>query len=211
LSAQIIKAMKKNLFIFILLVASQIVAYSQTVEITPFGGYVFPARWNTTNGSLRFNGNAQYGGMISVGISPSMDVDLIYNRIDTKGVPEIAGYSGDEIPLSQNYFMVGATKNFRINSTVSPFVGFNLGAAYFAPKTTEYYSYWFFAMGVDGGVKVYFNKYFGLRLQAQMLIPIQGGGFTFYYGTGGGGSSVYVTSTLVDFGFTGGLIFRLGK
>lgn len=203
--------MKKSVILFLMLCVSQLMVFSQTVEITPFGGYVFPARWNTTYGSLRFDGNAQYGGMVSIGISPAVDLDLIYNRIDTKGVPEVYGYPGDEIPLSQNYIMVGATKNFRINEIISPFVSFNLGAAYFDPKTSEYYSYWFFAMGVDGGLKVYFNKFIGLRLQAQMMMPIQGGGFAFYYGTGGGGSSVYVTSTLVDFGFTGGLIFRIGK
>jgi len=39
----------------------------------------------------------------------------------------------------------------------------------------------------------------------------QSGGFSFYYGTGGGGSTVYLNSTLFDFGFTGGLIFRIGR
>lgn len=184
---------------------------AQTVEITPFGGYVFPARWNASNGSLYFFGNAQYGGILGVSMSRVVDIEFMYNRIDTKASPEAIGYSNDDVPLSENYYMIGATKNFRVSNTVSPFLGMSLGGLYLAPKTSAYYSYWFFAMGVNGGAKIYFNKFIGIRLQAQLLMPVQSGGFSFYYGTGGGGSTVYLNSTLFDFGFTGGLIFRIGK
>jgi hypothetical protein len=149
--------------------------------------------------------------MFSAGVSRDVDIDFIYNRVDTRAIPEVGTLSGDDIPLSENYYMVGVTKNFRVNDIVSPFIGLNLGGVFMAPKTSEYYSYWFFACGADAGVKVYFSKYVGLRLQAQLLMPIQGGGFTFYYGGGGAGGGVYLTSPLLDFGFTGGLIFRIGQ
>lgn len=184
---------------------------AQHLEITPFGGYVLPVTWYASDGSIYFKGNAQYGGMINVGVSRVIDVDLIYNRIDTKAVPSLLGFSTNEIPLSINYMMVGFTKNFRVSPVVSPFLGLNLGACLMAPKQSEYYDYWFFACGIDGGVKIYFSKYVGLRLQAQLMMPVQGGGFYFYYGTGGGGSGVTFSAPLVDFGFTGGLIFRIGK
>ena len=203
--------MKKFFLLFLMLTTGHFFVQAQRVEITPFGGYVFPARWNAANGSVYFDGNAQYGGMLSYGVSDAVDFDLIYNRIDTKLTPQVIGYSYDAIPLSQNYYMVGITKNFRVSDVASPFVGMNLGGVYLAPKTSQYNDYWFFAMGVDAGVKVYFSKVVGLRLQAQLMMPIQGGGLSFYYGSGGGGSNVYVTSTLLDFGFTGGLIFRIGK
>jgi hypothetical protein len=203
--------MKKIVFLFLMLVMGPLMLRAQNIEITPFGGYVFPARWNASNGSLYLDGNAQYGGMISIGMSRVVDVEFMYNRIDTKATPEVIGYNIDNIPLSQNYYMIGINKNFRVNEIVAPYAGMSLGGVYFAPKESGYYNYWFFAMGLDAGVKVYFSKVVGLRLQAQLLMPIQGGGFSFYYGSGGGGSNVYVTSTLFDFGFTGGLIFRLGK
>ncbi|MEI7982362.1 MAG: hypothetical protein WCI71_11970 [Bacteroidota bacterium] len=204
--------MKKFLLLFLFLVSGQMFVQAQGLEITPFAGYVFPARWHAANGSFYFNGNAQYGGIISLGISRVMDFNFTYNRIDTKATPEVVGsvYAFDEVALSQNYYMVGLTKNFRVNQTVSPFASFSLGGVYFAPKSSGYYSYWFFAMGIDAGAKIYFNKFIGLRLQAQLMMPVQGGGFTLYYG-GGSGSSVYLTGTLLDFGFTGGLIFRIGK
>ena len=203
--------MKKLFLLFLLLLSCQVFVQAQSIEITPFGGYVFPARWYTSYGSLYFNGNAQYGGMFSLGVSRVMDVDFIYNRIDTKVSPEVNGYTLDDVDVSQNYYMIGFTKNFRVNEVASPFVGFNLGGMYLAPKTSDYYSYWFFSMGLDAGVKLYLGKHIGFRLQAQMMMPVQSGGFYFYYGTGGGGGNMYVTSTLIDFGFTGGLIFRIGK
>ncbi len=184
---------------------------AQTVEITPFGGYVFPARWSGTYGSLYFNGNAQYGGSISLGVSRTMDIDFTYNRIDTKLSTEYTGdfyYQTEDVPVSENYYMLGFTKNFRINEVVSPFIGLNFGGVYMSPKDTQYYSYWFAAFGADAGVKVYFSKHVGFMAQMQLMMPIQYGGFTFYYG---GGSGLYVSSTLLDFGFTGGLVFRIGK
>lgn len=202
--------MKKLFFLSLLLISCQLFVMAQTVEITPFGGYVFPARWSAANGSLYFNGNAQYGGSISLGVSRVVDVDFTYNRIDTEIQPEVAGYytTIDEVPLSLNYYMIGFTKNFRVNPVVSPFLGFNMGGVYMAPKETGYYNYWFFALGADAGVKVYFSKHVGFMAQMQLMMPVQYGGFTFYYG---GGSGVYMSSTLVDFGFTGGLVFRFGR
>jgi len=66
-------------------------------------------------------------------------------------------------------------------------------------------------MGLNAGAKVYFSKRVRLRLQGQMMIPYQGGGYTMYIGTGGTGGSVSFYSTLVQLGFTGGLIFSVGR
>jgi hypothetical protein len=203
--------MKKFFLLTLLMFGAQFFVQAQKAELTPFGGYVFPSRWSGAYGSVYFNGAAQYGGMLSIATSRVVDFNIIYNRIDTKAEPEAYGYPLDDFDVSENYYMVGVTKNFRVNEKVSPFASFNLGGVYFAPKNTDYYSYWFFAMGMDAGVKVYFSKVVGIRMQAQLMFPVQYGGFSFYYGSGGGGSSVYVTSTMLDFGFTGGLIFRLGN
>jgi hypothetical protein len=206
--------MKKSIYILALLLCLPFIITAQGVEITPFGGYVFGGTLHGNYGDVHINDNAQYGGMISIGISPSMDVDLLYNRSDTKAeVTYFTPYNNmsyQEIPLSINYMHVGFTKNFRINSTVSPFFGFNLGACLFAPKE-DYSDQWFFSTGLNAGAKIYFGKRIGLRLQAQGMVPWQGTGFSMFVGTGGSGGSVSVYSTLFQFGFTGGLIFRLGR
>lgn len=198
--------MKKVVLAFLLFLPLLITA--QTVEITPFAGYVFGSRWTGYDGEIYINGNAQYGGQISIGVSRVVDIDLIYNRSDTKA--ELTGYGlfYEEVPISVNYMQVGFTKNFRINPVVSPYLGMNIGAALFASKESAYNDLWFFSTGINGGAKIYFSKNIGLKLQAQMYIPVQGASFTMYYG---GGTGVSVYSTMVQFGFTGGLVFRLGR
>jgi len=207
-----INNMRKSTILLAVLFCVPCLLNAQGVEITPFGGYVFPGTMNVTDGDLYINGNAQYGGMISIGVSRVMDVDLIYNRIDTKAdlssYYTLQGYE-PQIPISINYMHIGFTKNFRVNPQVSPFAGFNLGTCLFYPKE-EYQAAWFFSVGMSAGAKIYFSKRVGLRLQAQALLPVQGSGFSFFVGTGGSGGGVSVYSTLVQFGFTGGLIFRLG-
>ncbi|MEI6433250.1 MAG: hypothetical protein WCP32_00295 [Bacteroidota bacterium] len=205
--------MKRNSLLITVMFFISTVIIAQAVEVTPFGGYVFPGTMNANGGEIRFNGNAQYGGMISIAVSRVMDVDLIYNRSDTKADVNsynIIGGNIWQVPLSINYMHVGFTKNFRINQMVSPFVGLNLGASLFYPKE-NYQEEWFFSMGLNGGAKFYLSKRVGFRLQAQAFMPIQGSGFSFFAGSGGSGGGVSVYSSLFQFGFTGGLIFRLGN
>ncbi len=206
--------MKKLILLLTIFICLAKMSQAQTVELTPFGGYVFAGTMNGDYGNIRFRDNAQYGGMLSFAISRVMDVDLLYNRSDTKGeisyLNAINNIKYEEVPLSINYMHVGFTKNFRVNPKVSPFVGFNLGACLMAPKDT-YVDQWFFSVGVNAGAKIYFSKRVGLRLQAQGMIPVQGTAFSMFVGTGGASSGVSVYSTLFQFGFTGGLIFRLGK
>lgn len=205
----------KKIYFLALLIGLPFLMHAQSVEVTPFGGYVFGGTLNGDYGEVYINDNAQYGGMISFAISRVMDIDLIYNRSDTKAQIDYynnVGYIKPslEIPLSINYIQVGFTKNFRVNPTVSPFIGFNIGACDFAPKE-DYADAWFFSVGMNAGAKIYFAKRIGLRLQAQGYVPVQGTAFTMFVGTGGSSAGVSVYSTLFQFGFTGGLIFRLGK
>jgi hypothetical protein len=207
--------MKKSILIFGILACMILGLKAQNVELAPFGGFVFGGTLQGEYGDVYIRENAQYGAILSIAVSPSMDVDLLYNRSDTKA--EINYYTNmvdnityEEVPLSINYMHIGCTKNFRVNPTVSPFVGFNLGACLMDPKE-DYSAAWFFSMGINAGAKIYFSKVIGLRLQAQGMIPVQGTAFSMFIGSSGTGGGVSVYSTLFQFGFTGGLIFRIGN
>jgi hypothetical protein len=207
--------MKKCIALLAVILFLPCVIWAQRVEVTPFGGYVFGGTLNGDYGTVHIDDNAQYGGMISIAVSRVMDVDLIYNRSDTKSQVDYYysnGYQKQnlDIPLSINYMHIGFTKNFRVKPSISPFLGFNLGACLFAPKE-DYSDAWFFSIGFNGGAKFYLSNRIGLRIQAQGYVPMQGTAFTMFAGTSGGGAGVSVYSTLFQFGFTGGLIFRLGK
>jgi hypothetical protein len=204
--------MRKIFSLALIIMLAPIFSAGQKVEISAFGGYVFANTMHGSNGtSVYIHDFAQYGGQLSVAISRVVDLDIIYNRSDTK-VDVTGGYSYNDldVPTSINYMQLGGTKNFRVNPTISPFVGLNIGACLMAPKEI-YPDYWFFSVGMNAGAKFYLSDRLGFRLQAQGYIPIQGAGFTMYAGTGGAGSGVSVYSTIFQFGFTGGLVFRLGR
>jgi len=76
--------MKKTIIFLAVLLGLPVIMVAQTVEVTPFGGYVFGGTMHGDYGDVHINDNAQYGGMISFAVSRVMDVDLIYNRSDTK-------------------------------------------------------------------------------------------------------------------------------
>ncbi len=206
--------MKRAIFMLAALICLPFLIKAQKVEVTPFGGYVFGGTMQGNTADAHINDNAQYGGIISIAVSRVVDFDLIYNRSDTKAQLIYSSVGGialptKDIPISINYMQIGFTKNFRVNPMVSPFIGFNIGASLFYPKEA-YSDSWFFSVGMNAGTKVYFSKRVGLRLQAQGFVPVQGTAFSMFVGTGGSGGGVSVYSTLFQFGFTGGLIFRLG-
>lgn len=205
--------MKKRLLILAIAVSLPFIINAQKVELTPYGGYVFGGTMNGDYGEVHFNDAAQWGVMLSIAVNKAFDFDLMYNRQVTDA--EIyyfdpyysISYDGS-VPLSINYMHVGFTKNFRVNPKVSPFLGFNLGTALFSPE--EYSDAWYFSMGFNAGAKIYFGKTIGMKIQAQGLMPIQGAGGAVYMGSGGVSGGLGLYSTLFQFGFTGGLILRLG-
>jgi len=201
--------MKRICFFSLFLVLMPVMLFSQRIELTPFGGYVFAARMNGSGGYIRFEGNAQYGGMLSIAVSRVVDIDLIYTRSDTKAEVYYVNWPYEEVPLSINYIMGGFTKNFRVNPTVSPFAGMNIGACLMAPKE-EYTDTWFLLAGIKAGVKIYAGSRIGFRIQGDLFMPIQSSGFTFFVGTGGSGGGISLYGTMIQAGLSGGLILRLG-
>ena len=187
-------------------------ASAQRVEITPFGGYVFPGTMNADGGEVYFRGNGWYGGMVNIGVSRLFDADVIYTRIDTRADINIYHpiYGNDwDVPLSVNYFHVGFSKKFPLHPSITPFTGLNIGTCLMAPKE-KYREEWFLSMGFHGGAKAYVSKRVGFRMEGRLMVPIQGSGFSFFAGSGGSGGGVSVYSTLVQFGLDGGLIIRFG-
>lgn len=201
---------KLTLMVFILFLGINTFA-QRNIEITPFAGYMFPGTISSEYGDVRFNGNAQYGGMLSF-VTRFADIDLLYSREDTKADFQDLYYADynrlGDLPISINYFQIGSTKHFRATDRVAPFIGANIGGCWMDPKKT-FDDIWKFSVGAHLGTKVYLTDRIGLRLQLQALVPIQGAGFVFSIGTGGAGGGVEFSSTLVQIGLNAGLIIRL--
>ena len=77
--------------------------------------------------------------------------------------------------------------------------------------TEKYSEQWRFAVGAKLGAIIHLNEKFGLVLQTQLMVPVQGVGFGVGCGGGGCGSGATTTSTATQLGFTGGLEIKLNK
>lgn len=181
-------------------------ATAQGLKVTPFGGYTIQDKVYGYYGDVIIGDGAHYGATLSYEKSSNLAVDLTYSYQSTTfgvkdysiGVGQTGNYTG-----SVSYLMLGSKHSPDFNAKLSPYGGVMLGAAIFNSKVTS--ETWKFAVGAKLGAVYHINEKFGIMIQTQLMIPVQGLGA--YFGTGGAGVST--TSTATQLGFTGGLEIKL--
>lgn len=209
----------KPLYVIAILMMSLIytpVVKAQGIEITPLFGYNFADEFDIIDGYGKVGDGILYGIMLGKKINPHYAVELYYTRQEAKGeysyydYYSLLPYSDHDIPLSVNYIQVAGTRILPFGSSgkAEGIGGINLGAVLISPK--EYNDVWRFAFGLSLGTRFWFSDLMGLRIQTNLNIPVQGAGASIYAGSGGVSTGVSTFSTITQFGFTGGLVFRLG-
>ena len=187
------------------------------IEICLFGGYTLPSQMDVQQygtespEAANFNGNAQYGLEISVGVAKNFDFNVQYRRLTTLvDVNTPIQKQAGPVRMNQNYMLFGTNYNFRVNQTISPYIGISLGGLDLVPAKTYFRSVWYFALGTQGGVKFYVSKRIGFRLQADLYYSVHAIKASFLYS-----DDVYnnipvdAMSNMLQVGFSGGLIIRL--
>lgn len=188
------------------------------IEICLFGGYTLPSQMDvlqqsgtTSLNAANFNGNAQYGLEISVGVAKNVDFNFQYRRLVTLvDVNTPIQKQAGPVRMNQNYMLLGTNYNFRVNKTISPYAGISLGGLNLVPADTYFRSVWYFALETQGGVKFYVSKRIGFRLQADLCYSVHAIKASFLYS-----DDVYhnipvdAMSNMLQVGFSGGLIIRL--
>jgi hypothetical protein len=196
-------------------------AQAQKVRLNAYSFYTLDDKIETTNGYYYFRGtikaNLLWGAGLEFNPMPEYGVEVAYFRQDTD-VP--TDYStgtpfNKTFKLGANYILLGGTRYLRLqNPRVEPFAGFMIGVAILENKepmigaqssTTK------FAWQLKAGVNIMASKNVGLKLQAHLLSATQSVGGGLYLGTGGAGYGLNTYSSMLQFGFGGGLVFRFGK
>ncbi|HSG67292.1 MAG TPA: hypothetical protein VK994_01200 [Bacteroidales bacterium] len=190
------------------------------VELTPFGGIMFNGKIKFIEGDLKFSDQASYGVILGIPIRHGVIAELSYTRSESVASWRPNPFYGTDFPQANfgvniNYFQVGAIKQAEIKPDFYGFGGLTLGAAYYNTTQQSIQDLWRFAIGVQAGLKYFFNDHIGIRVQGRMLFPIYGGGAGVYCGIGTGGSScglsVGGSSLILQGDITGGLVFRFGQ
>ena len=207
--------MRKLLILLSTVVLFATRSFAQTsIEFIPSGGYTFPSEVNFYDTYGRIEGVANWGGSLQFNVNRNFGLELMYNRMDAQSGIYHYGYPNDG-PISRqqvgiNYIMAGPVQSISFpGSPVHLFLGAMMGAAIFSPGPADYSSNTKFAWGVQAGTNVYVSPRLGLRLKAQLLSPVDGGGF--YFGSFGYGGAVTTYSSLYQFGFSAGLIIGMGR
>ncbi len=196
-------------------------AGAQNIEITPFGGYFFAGKMAVREGDLNIKNEANYGATIDFTIMRDVQIELMFNRTDTRLVLKQypTGVNKDLFNMSVNYFHIGGIYRAQEMENGYLFTNFSLGATLFSPEIDTYQmddggsvsvsEEWRFSIALGGGIKYFLSDKIGIRTQIRLLMPIFFAGGGLYFGTGGSGVNLGAGTNLVQGDITAGLTFVL--
>ena len=204
--------MKKALVTsFILFIAAA--GYSQHLSFNAFGGYTFRDKINFGNAYAYLNGGGMFGASIEGVNAQGSGLELLYQYQST-ALP-IYKYPNGDLILANNssvvsYLLLNFEQYYMNNPKIQPYGGIGLGAAFYKGNDGTNSSATKFAWDLKAGVKIMAASNFGIKIGAQLLGSAQATGTAFYVPPYGGVYPYTTYATILQFGFTGGLVFDFG-
>lgn len=214
--------MKKITFLISLLMVTGI-SYGQEIRLNTYAGYVFDDRVDSYFSSSSYyegtiKGGFQWGAGLEYRLPNAKGIEIQYLRQDTQApmVYQDGGIFGGKLQrtnfdLEANWIMVNGNNYFEVNDQIEPFFGAGIGMVISNltnPDNRNSQTFTKFTWGVRGGSNFWLADNVGLKLQASLMSVVQGAGGGLYFGTGGLGAGVSTYSSIFQFGFEGGLVFR---
>jgi len=206
---------------FLIILTSTLFVKAQNIEITPMGGYSFIGSINFYEGELDIKDNTSYG--IKIGFSPLENsvLEFSYQGNVSNAVWNPYRYTGgvnrdNDFEMSNNYFIINIQQERMLtNEKFYGFGSFGMGMAYMHPLEVNLSDVYSFSLNFELGIKYFITDRIGIRLQGGMQMPLYFQGFGFFVGLGSGGASTGLSlnsgAYFVQGGFSGGLIFKIGK
>ena len=147
---------------------------AQKFEITPFAGYRLGGDFQDsfTGFGLDIDDTQAYGVVLGFNTSPNTQIELIYSHQPTKIKPTGPFTPTSLTDLDVDYFHFGGTYIFNHKRDLRPFVQASLGITHLDPDRAALSSEDRFSFGIGGGVKYFFTKHLGLRLDGRALATI---------------------------------------
>jgi hypothetical protein len=183
----------------------------QSVEITPITGYTFADSYRINSGSARLGDGQNWGGMVGFSPNEFVEIELSYSYMATRATAS-SPLLNDRVDVRTqvHYAMIGANRLFKRSEALSLFMGMKMGTGTMAFPDREYRNITKFTLGLQGGMKYYATDRIGIRLQANLMMPVISAGGSLWWSPGAGTAvGVSTWSPIIQFGFTGGIIFRL--
>jgi hypothetical protein len=111
-----------------------------------------------------------------------------------------------------HYATIGYNRLFPTSEKVQIFTGLKVGSGTLDARNNDFNSITRFTAGIQAGVKYFISEKVGIRVQTNLMMPITNVGASLWWSSGGGPQvGVSSFSSIVQFGFTGGLVIRINK
>jgi hypothetical protein len=170
------------------------------VELAPFVGFFWSTSLSTSAGEVTTSPTADLGLALGFSLSPNTQLEILYAYAapPSRLTPPYGTATGsDPFTVRFQYFLVGGAAAFP-SEALEPFVSGGLGALWVAPsdarltngRTVDLSDAWYFAFSLGGGLKWFFSRTLGLRLQARVFLPVLFQSGAFYSGPGGAALTV---------------------
>jgi hypothetical protein len=182
---------------------------SRGIELAGLYGWQWGGSFNGSLGEVDIEDTDAWGVELNVPVPKGIQAVLLYYRQDTQLNLEdyVTGTQNTILEMSVNYFQIGAIKGIRKGKAL-PFGMFTLGATLFDPVgSTTYDAEWLFSINLGLGVKFYASEKVGVRMQVNMLMPIQWGSGGVFWSPGSGTSVGISGGSAITQGFVGGGLF----
>jgi hypothetical protein len=198
--------MKKTIVLSVVLFFMLATGFAQHLSINAFGGYTFRDRINFSNAYTYINAGGMWGASIEGVNAQGTGLEILYQYQSTN-TPTTIYIPSQTINSSTviSYLLLNFEQYYMANPKIQPYGGLGLGAAFYKSDYQNSTSETKFAWDIKAGVKFKMSSSFGIKIGAQLLSSSQATGNAFYYGY------VYTTyATILQFSFTGGLVFDFG-
>ena len=197
----------------ILMVAA---AQAQHLSVNAYGGYTFRDKVNFSNAYTYINAGFMWGVSVEGVNQQGTGLELLYQYQGT-ALPTYAYAGNAQLAPNDNsvvsYLLLNFEQYLMNNPKIQPYGGLGLGAAFYKGESTSSNSpssTTKFAWDLKAGVKILASSNFGFKIGAQLLGSSQATGTAFYVPPYGGVYPYTTYATILQFGFTGGIVFDFG-
>lgn len=192
---------------------NSLIVNAQNFEIHVHSGYSFADKFPISGGSGKMEAGHTYGGSLGYQLGEYYMIEASYIRQDAD-VKAYSNYLAIEVdePVSVSYIFAGGNRLIPLDEKFNLFSGGRIGAFLLNFKNSTYENTTRFAVGVNAGFKYYITPQLGIRAQANLNFPITDVGANLWWSPGSGVDvGVESYTPLLQFGFTGGLVFVINQ
>jgi opacity protein-like surface antigen len=204
----------KKLIVTSVVLFIALAGFSQHLSVNAFGGYTFRDKINFGGAYAYINGGGMWGASVEGVNQQGTALELLYQYQST-AVPVYSYPQGNSLTANPStvvsYLLLNFEQYLLNNPKIQPYGGIGLGAAFYKGSSDNTSSGTKFAWDLKAGIKFKASSSVGIKIGAQLLGSAQATGTAFYVPGPGFPVYPYTTyATILQFGFTGGLVFDFG-